>query len=282
KPLKRVTPADLSKAFATIARTPTVRGSAPSEQTLKHYVTTLRTFLNDLLRSGELQRSPALSLRSPTPQKQTRRAPTKDELVKIVEVAEDNERVYGLMATILRFAVNTGLRRGEILALRWSDIDFDAAMVSVNRTVTQPTGAGPVFFKAPKTEAGRRSLPVADHVVLLMRDHKRHQNEQRLAAGPAWADNDLVFCSPLGEVLDQSLVSKVACWIRDEAGVPRDVLPMHGMRHFHLSAVLKNTGNDRAAAKKRAGHASFASTERYITPDEEQDRAAAKAGSVQI
>ena len=103
-----------------------------------------------------------------------------------------------------------------------------------------------------------------------------------MKVGPAWADNDLVFCNPVGEVLDQALVSKVACKIRDAAGLPRDVLPLHGLRHFHLSAVLKGTGNDRAAARKRAGHASFASTERYITPDEEQDRAAAVAGSVEI
>lgn len=283
KALKKVTAADLSKALATLAQTETDRGSKPSAQTLRHYITALRTFLNDLVKSGELSRSPAMALTTPTPSRQPRRAPSKDELVALVDAAKRETRVYGLMPTLIRFAVNTGMRRGEIVALRWSDVDLNRGVVSVVRTVSQHGWSREdIVFRAPKTEAGVRDLPIADHVVTMLRDHRRQQSEQRLKAGPGWADNDLVFCDPIGQILDPSLISKVAGRIRDKAGLPREVLPLHGLRHFHLSAVLKGTGNDRASAKKRAGHASFASTERYITPDDEQDRAAAAAGSVEL
>src|SRR6266576_1084686 len=89
----------------------------------------------------------------------------------------------------------TGMRRGELAALRWGDIDFDTGKIRVERSLEQ-TNAG-LAFKAPKTKAGRRAVSIPPSIVTELRNHWREQQEQRLALGigKAGAD-DLVFARP--------------------------------------------------------------------------------------
>lgn len=146
---------------------------------LKHFET-LHAALNQAVRWELIPRNPADAVDRPRIDRkpgQAIRALSADEVADLLAAAA-NTRLY---APIL-VAVTTGLRRGELLALRWSDIDLEKATLSVNRALEE-TGTG-VTFKSPKTARSRRTMPLAQTTVQALRDHDRAQVELKLRLGP--------------------------------------------------------------------------------------------------
>ncbi|WP_108859185.1 tyrosine-type recombinase/integrase [Ruegeria sp. Alg231-54] len=276
KPYKQITTADIDRALAQLCRGETPTGRIPSPRTIHHYQVCLKTFFTHMWKKGEIERPPTLGMEMVTASNRTKRAPTIDELQAIITEADQSKAIYGLMGFILRLAAHTGLRRGELFGLRWQDVDFNAGRITIRQAATQPTGKKSTTFKEPKTEAGHRTISIEPATVDLLRKHKVMVRQWQLAAGSVWANNDLVLCDPAGQVLNMSDVSKIAGKIRDKSGVSRDVLPIHGTRHYNITQMAKLT-KDYAAIQRRAGHASYESTNRYITTDEEQDRDLAEA-----
>lgn len=96
-----------------------------------------------------------------------------------------------------RLPAATGLRRGEVLGLRWRDVDFDLAQLSVANTITE-IGAE-VVMGPPKTAKSRRMVYLNRRTLAALREHRQRQRQQRLAAGPAWdSDHDWVLTDELG------------------------------------------------------------------------------------
>ena len=108
--------------------------------------------------------------------------------------ALDSER-YGLM---LEFALMTGMRPEEYMALQWSDIDLKQATVTVRRTLYRKRKGGGWSFEETKNDKSRRRIPFPSYLVQKLIEHKRQQNEDRLKLGPAWEDYNLVFPSEVG------------------------------------------------------------------------------------
>ena len=274
-PYKNLRTGDIDRAFSRMAQGHTPSGRIPSPRTLAHYRTALATFFNAMVKKDEVIRSPVAGVETVKTRTKTRRAPTPQEFAVMLECADKSNGAFGQCGTILRFAIQVGLRRGELCALCWADIDLDARRLQVCRSASQPKG-GRVFFKEPKSEAGRRRIALPAPAVKLLMDQRARVSQWRLALGSDWADNDLVFCKPTGEVLNIEQLSRVLGEIRDEAGVSCEVQPLHGMRNFHLTA-MHTAGVDLATVQARAGHADVRSTLGYITVSEDADEAAADA-----
>jgi integrase len=98
-------------------------------------------------------------------------------------------------------AVHTGLRQGELLGLKWSDVDLEASKLSVARS--RKVTADGLAFGAPKNQASRRSVPLNKSVTSALRAHKMRQNQERLSASD-WHDHDLVFPNHLGRPTDHN------------------------------------------------------------------------------
>ena len=102
-------------------------------------------------------------------------------------------------------AITTGLRLGELLGLRWKDVDFDARLLRVCQIAQVVRGQG-TLIKAPKTPAASRTIALGSHVVALLRKHRVEQDATRLAFGPEWHDLDLVFPNIFGRpMVDETL-----------------------------------------------------------------------------
>jgi integrase len=149
----------------------------------------------------------------------------------------------------------TGLRRSEILALRWSHIDLDAKMITVREAVEE-TNAG-LRLKEPKSRAGKRDITLPDIVVDTLRDYRRQQLELRLALGLGkLADDALMFSRLDGSPESPRVLSKEWAAIAKAIGL---AVTFHALRHTHASMLI-DAGIDIVKISKRLGHANVSTT----------------------
>jgi integrase len=156
---------------------------------------------------------------------------------------------------IAALALATGMRRGELLALRWSDVKFDLAKLNVEQSLEQ-TKAG-LRFKSPKTKHGRREITLPTSAVTLLREHRKAQQETRLRLGLGKApDNALVFATWDGNARSPNALTKEWSVAMKEAGLS---VTFHSLRHTHASHLIAS-GLDVLAISRRMGHGSPAIT----------------------
>jgi integrase len=146
-------------------------------------------------------------------------------------------------------ALLLGLRRGELLGLRWSDVDLEAETLTVRQNLVR--AAGELRIQAPKTRRSRRTLPLPPQVVAALKSRRATQAAERLAAGTSWADNGLIFTTSLGTPLEPRNVTRHFYSVRDRAGLPE--VRFHDLRHTCLTLLL-NLGTSPHIAQAIAGH----------------------------
>ncbi len=172
------------------------------------------------------------------------------ELRQFLETVK-NDRLYPLWLTLAM----TGLRRGEALALRWTDLDLERARLSVRRSLVPINGT--VEVHEPKTSRGRRLVALDPFTVSVLRAWSRRQKEERLEWGPAWTDSGLVFTRPDGKLIHPERVSKAFRAAVKKTGLPP--IHLHDLRHTHATLALA-AGVHPKVVSDRLGHATVAIT----------------------
>jgi integrase len=152
-------------------------------------------------------------------------------------------------------AVSTGLRRGELLGLKWQDVDLDGGALSVVRVLAE--AGGELTFKEPKTAKSRRLVSLGPTVVDVLRQHRREQVEARLQFGAAFNPEGLVFATADGEPLTPSTFSVAFRRLAGRAGFAG--LRLHDLRHTHATQ-LAGAGVLPKVISERLGHASIGIT----------------------
>lgn len=143
-------------------------------------------------------------------------------------------------------ALFTGLRIGEVLALRWSRIDLAQKVIEVREAIEETKKHG-IRLKVPKTKAGRRDVTLPDFLVGVLRDIRKDHLELRMALGAGrMPDDALLFAELDGSLPSQKYYSKA--WSDLKVGVP-----FHGLRHTHASQLI-DAGVDIVTISKRLGH----------------------------
>ena len=151
--------------------------------------------------------------------------------------------------------VTTGMRRGEVLALRWADVDLDARRLAIRRT-TVIVGYEPEQSD-PKTKAGRRVVALDERTVSALRNHRDDQERERKAAGPLWHRTGLVFAREDGSAIHPQRFSKWFTRHARRAGLPP--IRLHDVRHSYATAAL-SAGVPAKVVSSRLGHASVGIT----------------------
>src|SRR6266581_3989005 len=131
------------------------------------------------------------------------------------------------MEALFVLALTTGMRRGEILALKWQDIDFDQNSLQVRRIFTRSKGHRYVLAE-PKTEKSRRNVILPSMTVDLLKQHRMNQQQAKSEAGEYWQTNDLVFCTALGTPLNPNKVIERFETVLKRAGLPH--IRFHDLR----------------------------------------------------
>lgn len=198
-------------------------------------------------RDRVIQSNPARHARRP------KEAGGEVEILKEAEVRAVLDKLSGRpLWLIAAVGLATGMRRGELLALRWADIDFEANRIRVVQSLEETRGG--LRFKSPKTKQGRRQLTVPASIVTELRAHRRRQLEERLALGLGRDQDDgLVFRQPDGSPLRPN---RLSCeWRRAVVALKLPKVSLHSWRHSHASALIA-AGVDVVTVSKRLGHAS--------------------------
>jgi integrase len=170
-------------------------------------------------------------------------------------------------------AIFTGMRRSEILALRWSDIDLLLCQVYVTRTLHHLRG-GSIVFRAPKTAKGRRMISLSPSASLVLREHKEKHKLDQAMLGISPKDDDLVFSDLNGKPLLPNTVTHA--WIKLVRRIGLQGIRLHDARHSHASLMLK-AGTHPKIVQERLGHSSVTitlDTYSHVTPGLQEAAAA--------
>jgi integrase len=180
--------------------------------------------------------------------------------------AAQGHRLEALFTT----AIVTGMREGELLALRWSDINFEHTYLQVCRTVRHITGQG---FKEnePKTATSRRKVVLSPFLVEVLKTHRVRQLEARLQRGSAWEEHDLVFCNTYGRYIDNPSLLYTFRNLLREASLPS--MRFHDLRHSAASLLLA-MGVHAKVVQELLGHSTIVTTLNiysHVLPSLQQD-----------
>jgi integrase len=171
---------------------------------------------------------------------------TEAELAQIIRASEGTRLHIPVLLAAL-----CGLRRGEVLALKWEDVDLNRGILQVRRSLEEVRvdGQRVVRFKEPKTGKAR-AVAMPPLVVEALRRHRKAQLEERLRAGPDWKDHDLVVCGPFGEPLNPNTVTWEFGHLMQRLGLRRR---FHDLRHAHATLAIR-LGADIRTVAARLGH----------------------------
>lgn len=262
-PLARLVPTSVERMTAAMI----ARGLSPT--TARGARTTLRMILRDAERDGIVARNVAALARPPRIERHELRVLTAAETRRLLEGTVDDD--FGPLFTL---AATTGLRLGEVLGLRWSDVDVVGSLLTVTRSLART--ANGFDLAEPKTSRSRRTLDLAAVAVAALRRQHVRQKEARLAAGDLWQDtHNLVFTDEIGRLLVGSRVSHVFSVTLARLGLPH--VRFHDLRHGAASLLLAQ-GVSLKVVSETLGHAGIQVTaDTYAHLTSEQRRHAADA-----
>lgn len=198
--------------------------------------------------------------------------------------AEQVETFAGQIAqhrffTLWLLAASTGMRRSELLGLRWRDVGLDRALLAV-RQVLVVVGGHPHFKDAPKSQHGYRTIRIPGLAVAeLVRLREQHTAERGSAS--SWAEHDLVFCRPDGDPWHPDYVTEAIRKLILASGLPR-IRPLQDLRHTHATLLLAD-GENAKVVQERLGHHSHsftADTYQHVMPGMDEAAAARFEGLV--
>lgn len=227
--------------------------SGLSPRTVNYIHVTLHKALSQAVSDGPLPRN-AAQVKAPRPEKPEIKPLSPDQARKLIATAYATGDRYAALYVV---ALHTGMREGEMLGLRWDDLDLDATtpMLRVRRTLSE-TRTGHKF-ELPKSGKGR-SIKLSSKAVDALRSHRAKQAEEKLRLGSLWQDNGLVFSTTTGTTTSgTNLLGRYFKPLLKQADLP--AIRLHDLRHT-CATILLMAGKHPKYVQELLGHASISIT----------------------
>ena len=225
-----------------------------SPRTVQYIHVTLHKALKQAVNDGLIPRNATEVVKPPQVRREEIRPLTPEQVKMLLDVAsEAGDRLEALYA----LAVHTGLRQGELLGLKWEDVDLESGSLHVKRTLT--TARGGPRLAAPKTKGSRRRVSLTEGAVDALRAHLARQLDEIDRAGSLWQENGLVFASETGDPLDRrDLTSRRFKPLLERAKLPAKTR-FHDLRHTCATLLLTKNVNPKVVSEM-LGHSSISIT----------------------
>jgi integrase len=223
----------------------------------------IRNALADAEREELVHRNVAKLVRPPSVHREEVHALTVEEAKRLAGAVR-GDRFEALWVC----ALTLGLRRGELLGLRWADIDFTEGLLTMRQALQRIDGH--LLLVEPKTSLSRRTVPVPAPTLLALRVHRSHQSVERLSAGSNWHDSGLVFVTHSGTPLEPRNVNRAWYAVRETPGL--GAVRLHDLRHSCASFLLAAGASPRTVMKL-LGHSQIGltmNTYTHVLPDVER------------
>ncbi len=240
--LRSLSPQDVRDVLAALVE----RGGL-SERSVQFVHAVLRNALENAVREERVLRNVARLVKVPGPRYEVGRGLNVDQ-AKAVLAAARSDRLHALYV----LALYLGLRRGELLGLRWIDVDLETATLRVVQTL-QRVG-GELRFVRPKTHHSIRTIPLPDVCAAALKDHARVQGRERLGAGADWRETGLIFTTRVGTPIEPDNLRRSWYQVRKVLGEPP--VRFHDLRHTCVSLLL-DLGVAPHTVKEIVGHSAI-------------------------
>lgn len=237
-----------AQQVTTLLREKAESGLSPT--TVNHIRSVLRAALNRAMKWNLIIRNPVI-LTDPVRQERRRVVPLTPETARAALSAAQGHRLQALFT----LALFLGLRQGEVLGLRWIDVDLDGGALKIEQALQRVDGG--LIFKAPKTEKSRRRLKLPPTLVAVLRAHHDRQAFERQVAGDQWQETGLVFTTQRGTPLDPRNILRWWQKLLEDAGLPR--YTFHATRHTAVSLLIEQ-GVPLKVIQEILGHAVLSTT----------------------
>ena len=224
-----------------------------SDKSIQYCFRVLSSMLQDAVEWQIIETNPCLHVRRPRVRRTKVKVPT-EQLTRDILAALEGEPL--LYQAIIYLAIDSGLRRGELMGLKWSDIDFETKTLHVVRSNQSLTGRG-TFSKTPKTEESIRDVAVSDNSLELLRQLHVMQMKQKFKLGEQWQDGNWVFAGKNGKALYDSTPSHWFTKFLKRKNLPH--ISFHSLRHLSATILIAQ-GIPLKNVSSRLGHADIKTT----------------------
>ncbi|SRR5579884_423794 len=222
---------------------------------VNHIKTVLSRALEDAMVAGILTFNVCRGVKLP-PVEHEEKASLTTEQAKIFLETVRQHRLFALFT----IAVVLGLRRGETVALKWSDINLEQGILHVQQTASRLPKRG-IVVRKPKTKKSNRLIKMPSFIMNILREHKVQQEQERIQLGDVWLDQNLVFPNTFGGYIEPDYLLRILRKILLKAQLPD--ITFHELRHSARS-IMKALGVNDKVAQEILGHVSYESDQDYI------------------
>jgi integrase len=240
-----------------------------SPRYIEYICTLLKNALDQAVDWELIHRNPLKKLEIPRPRRTSNYTTwSLEEANRFLHFAKFENIMY---YTLFLVMINTGMRRGEVLGLRWKDLDLENGKINIIQTLVYDENE--FKFNEPKTESSKRQIAIDEFVCNEIRKYKKQQNEFKLALGSCYHDMGLVFCREDGRPIYPRQLAIVFDRIIKKAGVPK--IRLHDLRHTHATFLLK-LGENPKVVSERLGHSRVEMTldiYSHVLPDMQENAA---------
>jgi len=224
RPLVKLTPQELNTLYGQKV------AAGLSPQTVTHLHRVLHRALRDAVRWNLTPRNVCDLVDPPRVPRRREQWLDVDQARRLLAAAAGDP-----LEALFVLALTTGMRQSELLGLKWEDVDLANGTLRVRRALQRVPGQGFVETE-PKSATSRRQIALTPLGLAALKRHRAQQNEQRLAAGPAWENHELVFCNGVGRPIEHTNLLRRSYWpLLERAGLPR--IRFHDLRHSTASLL---------------------------------------------
>lgn len=196
-----------------------------SGQTKRHYFRLISSILTTAKYWQIVPENVCSRVKAPKVDQKEARYYDEKEVARLLGYLKEAPKQYGVMVTLVLYS---GFRRGELLGLKWADIDFEESLITIHQTLLYSKEIG-LYFDTPKSASSQRTIKISASMMELLRSHKSWQAQQRLQAGDQWVDNDLLFTLWDGQPVRPDTFSDWFTKFIAKTDLPH--ISLHSLRH---------------------------------------------------